>query len=86
MWRPLFGPLEDYPLAVCDSRTVEDDDLVAMDVVYPTYVVEMYAVKNNEKHRWFFLDKQRFDEVLVLTNFDSANNKCEPYFSSILYQ
>src|SRR5271169_4228805 len=33
-WRPLFSPLQDAPLAVCDSRTVAAEDLVPSDLVY----------------------------------------------------
>ncbi|KAL9124674.1 MAG: hypothetical protein Q9217_006019 [Psora testacea] len=40
IWRPLFGPLEDWPLAVCDFESLEpDEDLVASDNVYPHMMV-----------------------------------------------
>ena len=28
LWRPIRGPLQDAPLAVCDARTVAFEDLV----------------------------------------------------------
>ncbi len=35
VWRPIKGPLQDSPLAVCDATTIRDDDLVPSDLVYP---------------------------------------------------
>jgi hypothetical protein len=41
LWRPILDePLRDAPLAVCDSRTVESDDLVPSDLVYRERVGE----------------------------------------------
>ena len=28
VWRPLVDPVEDYPLALCDARSIEPEDLV----------------------------------------------------------
>ena len=34
VWRPIRGPVQDSPLALCDARTFTDDDLIASDLVY----------------------------------------------------
>ena len=44
LWRPIRGPLRDAPLAVCDARTVDPDDLVPSDLVYRERVGETYSV------------------------------------------
>ena len=43
LWRPIFTPLQDAPLAVCDSRTVAAEDLVPSDLVYKERVGETYS-------------------------------------------
>ncbi len=75
IWRPLIeGPLLDCPLAVCDSRTVDDDDLVATDLIYPRYEGEHYRVKYNKNHNWYYWSGQTKDEVILILNYDSKEN------------
>src|SRR5215472_16370752 len=63
LWRPIRGPLRDAPLAVCDSRTVDPQDLVPSDLVYRERVGETYSVKFNPAHRWYYAPEMRSDEV-----------------------
>lgn len=71
VWRPLRVPVQDWPLAICDARTVDQADLVPTDVIYPTFVTENYMVHFNEKNRWYWLPDQKADEVLVFKAVDS---------------
>ncbi|KAI8660069.1 Amidase domain-containing protein [Fusarium keratoplasticum] len=79
LWRPLFSPLQDCPLALCDSRTVEEDELVESDYVYPNFVSESLMVKHSPRHKWFYLPEQRKDELLIITNYDSASGRRTPH-------
>src|SRR5258705_367462 len=74
MWRPIRGPLRDAPLAVCDSRTVAPDDLVASDLVYRERVGETYSVRYNPAHRWFYVPEMQRDEALLLKIADTKAN------------
>jgi hypothetical protein len=74
MWRPIRGPLRDAPLAVCDSRTVAPDDLVASDLVYRERVGETYSVRYNPAHRWFYVPEMRRDEALLLKIADTKTD------------
>jgi hypothetical protein len=71
LWRPIRGPLRDAPLAVCDARTVSPDDLVPSDLIYQHRVGELYSVKYNPAHQWFYVPEMRTDEVLLLKCYDS---------------
>ncbi len=71
VWRPIRGPLLDAPLAVCDARSVEPDDLVASDLVYPNRIGETYSVTYRPSHRWFYFPQMRVDEALLLKCYDS---------------
>lgn len=71
MWAPLNGPVEDSPLAVCDYQSVDEADLVPVDIVFPYGTMEVYDVKYNSNHKWVYLDKQRNDDVLLFKTYDS---------------
>ena len=78
-WRGLSPTVDDYPLAVCDGRTVKSTDL------YETHVfgygassyswhdvgIETYSVKYSQDHRWYYYPLMMPDEVLVIKAFDS---------------
>jgi hypothetical protein len=74
MWRPIRGPLRDAPLAVCDSRTVDPQDLVPSDLVYRERVGETYSVTFNPAHRWHYAPEMRSDEVLLLKIADTRTD------------
>jgi hypothetical protein len=74
VWRPIRGPIQDAPLAVADARSVDRDDLVATDLIYPDRTGEIYYVKFNPSHRWFYASAMREDEVMLIKCFDSADD------------
>jgi hypothetical protein len=74
LWRPIRGPVRDYPLAVCDASTVRFDELVAAEHIYRDRVGETYQVLYNPAHRWFYVPEMRTDEALLLKCFDSRTD------------
>jgi hypothetical protein len=74
VWRPIRGPLEDAPLAVCDARSVAFGDLAPMDLIYPDRVGETYLVKFNAEHRWYYAPRMLADEALLIKSYDSATD------------
>ena len=70
-WRPLLPVLEDRPLALCDARTVEPDDLIAADRILPDRVGEVYYLRHNKRQRWCWLEKQTSSEVFVFVMYDT---------------
>jgi hypothetical protein len=74
VWRPLRGPLQDAPLAVADARSIDGEDLVATDLVYPDRTGEIYYVKFSPSHRWFYAPAMSRDEVMLIKCFDSSDD------------
>ncbi|RDW67050.1 hypothetical protein BP5796_09799 [Coleophoma crateriformis] len=77
VWRPLYGKVEDDPLAICDCFTIDPDkDLVAADRISPgqEYVGEIYYVKHNEQQKWYYLSSQTPEELLAFVSFDSERD------------
>jgi len=74
VWRPIGRPVHQAPLAVCDARTIAADDLIATDLVYPDRVGEVYSVRFNPEHRWYYFSDMRPDEVLLIKTYDSLED------------
>lgn len=74
VWRPIRGPVQDSPLAVCDASTVDPRDFVVSDLVYRDRVGHTYSVAYNPRHRWFYFPEMRVDEALLIKSFDSKTD------------
>ena len=74
VWRPIRHPVETFPLAICDARSVSPDDLVVSERRYPNRVGQTYAVKYDRNHRWYWFSRMRRYEVLVFKVYDSLKD------------
>jgi hypothetical protein len=74
VWRPIRHPVESFPLAICDARSIAFDDFVVNERRYPNRVGQTYAITYNPEHRWFWLPRMRREEALVFKVFDSAKD------------
>ncbi len=74
VWRPLFGPVRDTPLAVCDARTIEAEDLIPIDLLYPDRIGQNFTFTYHARHRWYYVPDMLADETLLLKGFDSADD------------
>jgi len=80
-WKPLKGPLYDWPLALCDASTANaTEDFVRGDIVYTTHATESYQVHHSEQQRWFYLSRQTPSELLIFKQFDSKDGACASMF------
>jgi hypothetical protein len=77
VWRPVRGPVEEFPLAVCDARSMVLKDFVATDLRYRDRTGEVYAVAYNPTHRWFYFPQMRTNEALLLKCFDSDERRTQ---------
>ncbi|MEC9247586.1 MAG: CmcJ/NvfI family oxidoreductase [Pseudomonadota bacterium] len=74
IWRPLRGPVHDFPLAIIDANSLSKDDLVESKLKYADRIGYIYSVVNNPAHRWYYLNAMQTDEILLLKCFDSAKD------------
>jgi hypothetical protein len=72
VWRPIRGPVQDSPLALCDARSFTDADLIASDLVYPHVRGETSSVEYKPGHRWYYFSDMQPDEALLIRVHDSA--------------
>lgn len=76
MWKPLRGPTNDWPLALCDiSECVRNETLEDMDLLYPDLVTENTQVYFDETLRWWYLSNHLPSELLVFLQADIETNR-----------
>ncbi len=78
VWRPLSDPVENYPLALVDARSVARAQLVDTERRSPTHVGEIQLAVHDPAQRWFYFSAMRPDEVLLFKTFDSIDGGTRP--------
>lgn len=71
VWRPLNGPVMGNPLAVADSQTVRDEDLIPVEHRYPDRNGQTAAVAYHPGQKWYYWSGMTNEERLLLKCFDS---------------
>lgn len=67
LWRPIGHAALDWPLALCDFRSVDvKNDLMPVALIYPDREGETFGVKYNAGHRWKYLRGMEPDEVALI--------------------
>jgi hypothetical protein len=74
VWRPFRHPIETFPLAIADARTLDPNDLVVSERRYPNRVGQTYAIKYNPGHRWYWFPRQQRNEAIVFKVYDSLKD------------
>ena len=74
VWRPIRHPVETFPLAICDARTLSPKNLVISERRYPNRIGQTYAITYDSAHRWFWFPRMRREEALVFKVFDSLKD------------
>jgi hypothetical protein len=74
VWRPIRHPVETFPLAICDARSVAFEDFVISERRYPNRIGQTYVVKYNPNHRWYYFPRMRREEALVFKVYDSLKD------------
>jgi hypothetical protein len=71
VWRPIDGPVEEAPLAICDARSISAEEVLptAEGVKH-----EVYIFNFSPRHRWFYFPNMDNQEVLLFKCFDSLSD------------
>lgn len=75
LWRPISHVALDWPLGLCDYRSVDPEkDVVPVTLVYPDREGETLGVKFNPDHRWRYFRGMTPDELVLIKCFDSVQD------------
>ena len=71
VWRPINGPVQESPLAICDARSIREEEIVPTEEGVKH---EVYLFNFNPRHQWFYFPRMETDEALLFKCFDSLND------------
>ncbi|PPR02086.1 hypothetical protein CVT24_011220 [Panaeolus cyanescens] len=79
LWRPISHSAIDYPLALCDYRSVDDEkDVFPIALVHPgedrSKDGETLGVRYSPRHRWVYMYGMTPEEVVLIKCFDSIQD------------
>ncbi|KAG8163191.1 hypothetical protein KVR01_006488 [Diaporthe batatas] len=84
VWRPLIGPNDDWPLAICDWTTIDSqNDILVNDGIRRDRVDENCLLHYNEAHRWYYIKDQTTEDLLVFRNVDSSGCRARGFHCSV---
>jgi len=79
VWRPLKGPLFDWPLAVCDARTFDlSRDGQVSDAVYTDWSYENVLIHHHPDQQWYYYSKLMESETMLFKCTDSDDTASGP--------
>lgn len=74
VWRPIKGPVETAPLAICEYASIRDRDLIASERRYKNRVGGIYYLAHNPEQRWYYFPRMTRNEVVLLKCYDSLTD------------
>ncbi|KDR70141.1 hypothetical protein GALMADRAFT_44031, partial [Galerina marginata CBS 339.88] len=75
LWRPINHPAIDWPLALCDWRSVDAaTDTFPVTLSYPDRDGETMGVKYNPNQKWKYLRGMTPDEIVLIKCADSIQD------------
>ena len=83
VWRSMSGLIEQWPLTVCDSRTIDDDYLISTRREAPIRPEPSFEYARpsatrhaayDANHCWYYFPRMTPDEVLLFKNYDTLTD------------
>ncbi|NKB49351.1 MAG: methyltransferase [Alphaproteobacteria bacterium] len=88
VWRSMTGPIEQWPVAVCDARTINDDRMhkIVRSAPHRTEPSFEYSRSSETRHasydanhRWFYFPQMTRNETLLFKNYDTLRDGTARY-------
>lgn len=88
VWRSMTGPIEQWPVAVCDARSVNDDLMhkIVRSAPHRTEPSFEYSRSSETRHasydanhRWFHFPRMTRNEALLFKNYDTLRDGTARY-------
>ncbi|KAH8821381.1 hypothetical protein F5884DRAFT_84977 [Xylogone sp. PMI_703] len=71
LWRPLRGPIRDWPLALCDNSDLNLGDIEPGDVVFQDFTINNEYIHFSPEQRWYYISNQLASEAWVFEQGDA---------------
>jgi len=75
LWRPIANPAVDWPLALCDHRSVDlKKDTFPVARISAESTGETMGIKYNENHKWKYLHGMTPEEIVLIKCCDTIQD------------
>jgi len=86
VWRSINTPIETTPLAMCDARSLNPDDLITTERRSPGRIGQTYRIAYNPAQEWYWFPRMNRDEALVFKVYDSQTNSPSRWTAHTAFQ
>ncbi len=74
VWRPMKHPVEAAPLALCDARSLDPNDVVISERRARDRIGELLLVCYSPDQHWVYFPNMTRDEALLIKTYDSITD------------
>jgi len=74
VWKPLYDTVEELPLAMCDAHSIDQGDMLLMELKYRERTGEIYVMRYSPSHRWYYFPRMTPGQALLLKTYDSETD------------
>ena len=74
VWRPIKGPVQAWPLALADARSIAAADVIPCDLIYADRTGEILYGIYNPNHRWNYFPRMERHEAALIKCYDSLRD------------
>ncbi len=74
IWRSMIGRVEEWPLALCDARTVNPKKLHTVERRAYDRVGQTRHASYDPRNVWYYFPQMTRDEVILIKNYDSSED------------
>ncbi|KAI0837551.1 hypothetical protein F5Y06DRAFT_270740 [Hypoxylon sp. FL0890] len=72
-WRPVYHEVENWPLIVCDGRSTQLKNLVAVDQISRRFVGDLYYAIYDPGYKWHYMSSMGVGEGVLFKCWDTGN-------------
>ncbi|KAH8704098.1 hypothetical protein BGW36DRAFT_423624 [Talaromyces proteolyticus] len=71
LWRPIRGPVKDWPLALCDNSNLNVHEIEIGDVVFEDFTINNEYIRFSPEQKWHYVSDQQASEAWVFVQGDA---------------
>ncbi|MEM7719710.1 MAG: CmcJ/NvfI family oxidoreductase, partial [Pseudomonadota bacterium] len=71
VWRPVGAPINSAPLGFILPESVDDEDWLLLDLIYPDRKGQIMGLAANPDHEWIYMSRMAPNEVAYFNIFDN---------------
>lgn len=72
VWRPVDEPINSAPLGFVRPSSLDENDWVLLDLIYPDRKGQIMGLVANPNHQWVYQSKMTPDEVAIFNIYDNS--------------